>query len=143
MLLGLGRSPRAILVTLLRIKLGALTWMISPDKSLTAVLPFQNLSGEPELLASPVASPRSTTQAAPTAAPDQYEFARDSSLEGRVSCELVSEPKFPGNREKYRDFHRRSLRVRLVARNPEPNSVIYDPIPYASEQGSYFGLAGN
>jgi hypothetical protein len=32
---------------------------------------------------------------------------------------------------------------RLVARNPEPNSVIYDPIPYASEQGSYFGLSGN
>ena len=34
--------------------------------------------------------------------------------------ELVSEPKFPGNRQKYRDFHRRSLRIRLVARNPEP-----------------------
>jgi len=28
--------------------------------------------------------------------------------------------------------------VRLLARNPEPKSVVYDPIPYASEQGSYF-----
>jgi hypothetical protein len=25
-----------------------------------------------------------------------------------------------------------------LARNPEPKSVVYDPIPYASEQGSYF-----
>jgi hypothetical protein len=52
--------------------------------------------------------------------------------------ELVSEAKFPGNRQKYRDFYRRDLRVRLLARNPEPKSVVYDPIPYASEQGSYF-----
>jgi len=51
--------------------------------------------------------------------------------------ELVSEAKFPGNRQKYRDFYRRDLRVRLLARNPEPKSVVYDPIPYASEQGSY------
>ena len=28
--------------------------------------------------------------------------------------------------------------MRLLARNPEPKSVVYDPIPYASEQGSYF-----
>jgi hypothetical protein len=74
---------------------------------------------------------------------EEVRFARDSPLEETVLSELVSEPKFPGNRQKYRDFHRRSLRIRLVARNPEPNSVIYDPIPYASEQGSYFGLAGN
>ena len=71
------------------------------------------------------------------------ESLADSPLEETVLSELVSEPKFPGNRQKYRDFHRRSLRIRLVARNPEPNSVIYDPIPYASEQGSYFSLAGN
>ena len=70
-------------------------------------------------------------------------FVDDSPPEETVLSELVSEPKFPGNRQKYRDFHRRSLRIRLVARNPEPNSVIYDPIPYASEQGSYFSLAGN
>jgi CheY-like chemotaxis protein len=30
----------------------------------------------------------------------------------------------------------------LAARNPEPNSVIHDPIPDASEHGSYFGLSG-
>jgi hypothetical protein len=34
-------------------------------------------------------------------------------------------------------------RVRLLARNQEPNSIIYNSIPYASEQGIYFGLAGN
>ena len=38
------------------------------------------------------------------------EFA-DSPLEEGVSSELVSEPKFPGNRQKYRDFHRPSLRI--------------------------------
>jgi len=27
--------------------------------------------------------------------------------------------------------------------NPPLNSRAYDPIPYASEQGIYFGLAGN
>jgi hypothetical protein len=62
----------------------------------------------------------------------------DSPLEEAVLSELVSEAKFPGNWEKYRDFYRRDLRVRLLARNPEPKSVVYDPIPYASEQGSYF-----
>jgi hypothetical protein len=62
----------------------------------------------------------------------------DSLLEEAVLSELVSEAKFPGNWEKYRDFYRRDLRVRLLARNPEPKSVVYDPIPYASEQGSYF-----
>ena len=74
---------------------------------------------------------------------EESDFAGDSPLEKTVLSELVSEPKFPGNRQKYRDFHRRSLRIRLVAPNPEPNSVIYNLIPYASEQGSYFGLVGN
>jgi len=70
-------------------------------------------------------------------------FVADSPLEERVSSEPVSEAQFPGNWEKYRDFYRRGLRIRLSARNPEPNSIIYDPIPYASEQGIYFCLAGN
>ena len=30
--------------------------------------------------------------------------------------------------------------MRLLARNPEPTSIIYDQIPYASKQGIYFGL---
>jgi len=42
----------------------------------------------------------------------------DSLLEEAVLSELVSEAKFPGNWEKYRDFYRRDLRVRLLARNP-------------------------
>ena len=52
------------------------------------------------------------------AAASAAEFASDSSLEEAVSSELVSEAKFPGNWEKYRDFYRRDLRVRLLARNP-------------------------
>ena len=75
--------------------------------------------------------------------PRRTESSQNSPLEETVLSELVSAPKFPGNRQKYRDFQHRSLRIQLVARNPEPNSVVYDPIPYASEQGSYFGLVGN
>jgi hypothetical protein len=33
--------------------------------------------------------------------------------------------------------------VRLSASNPAPNSMAYGAIPYASEQGIYFALAGN
>ena len=77
--------------------------------------------------------------------PDLQRGRDRSAKGGRCAVQelKVRGTKFPGNRQKYRDFHRRSLRIRLVARNPEPNSVIYDPIPYASEQGSYFSLAGN
>jgi hypothetical protein len=38
---------------------------------------------------------------------------------------------------------RLGLRVRLLARNAAPNSMAYDTIPCASEQGIYCGLAGN
>ena len=74
---------------------------------------------------------------------EEVRFAADSLLEERVSSEPVSEAQFPGNWEKYRDFYRRGLRIRLSAGNPEPNSIIYDPIPYALEQGIYFCLAGS
>ena len=60
-----------------------------------------------------------------------------------VVSELVSEAKFPASWENTGNFVRLGLRVRLLARNPGPNSMAYDPIPYASEQGIYFGLAGN
>jgi hypothetical protein len=33
------------------------------------------------------------------------------------------------------NFVRLGLRVRLLVRNQRPNSMVYDPIPYASEQG--------
>jgi hypothetical protein len=70
-------------------------------------------------------------------------FAVDSLLEEAVLSELVSEAKFPASWENTGNFVRLGLRVRLLARNPGTNSMAYDPIPYASEQGIYFGLAGN
>src|SRR5712671_6018484 len=70
-------------------------------------------------------------------------FAADSLLEEAVLSELVSEPKFPASWEYTGYFVRRGLRVRLLARNPASNSMVCEPIPYASEQGIYFGLAGN
>ena len=70
-------------------------------------------------------------------------FAPDSPLEEAVLSELVSEDKFPASWENTGNFVCLGLRVRLLARNPAPNSMIHDPIPYASEQGIYFGLAGN
>src|SRR5580693_3655083 len=51
--------------------------------------------------------------------------------------------KFPASWENTGNFVRLGLRVRLLARNLGPNSMAYGPIPYASEQGIYFGLAGN
>jgi Aldehyde oxidase and xanthine dehydrogenase, a/b hammerhead domain len=74
---------------------------------------------------------------------DAEEFAADSLLEEAVLSELVSEAKFPASWENTGNFIRLDLRVRLLARNPRPNSMAYNPIPYASEQGIYFGLAGN
>ena len=41
------------------------------------------------------------------------------------------------------NFVRLGLRVRLLARNWAGNSMVCDAIPYALEQGIYFGLAGN
>jgi len=57
--------------------------------------------------------------------------------------ELVSEAKFPASWENTGNFVRLGLRVRLLARNYAGNSMVCDAIPYASEQGIYFGLAGN
>ena len=74
---------------------------------------------------------------------EEVRFAQDSPLEEAVLSELVSEPKFPASWENTGNFVRRGLRVRLLARNPALNSMVCEPIPYASEQGIYFGLAGN
>ena len=70
-------------------------------------------------------------------------FAEDSPLEEAVMSELVSEAKFPASWENTGNFVRLGLRVRLLARNLASNSMAYDAIPYASEQGIYLGLAGN
>src|ERR1700719_4242167 len=67
----------------------------------------------------------------------------DSLLEEAVSSEPVSEAKFPASWENTGNFVRRGLRVRLLAWNLGPNTTAYDPILYATEQGIYFGLAGN
>ena len=73
----------------------------------------------------------------------EMKFAPDSSLEEAVLSELVSEAKFPASWENTGNFVRLGLRVRLLARNLVPNSMAYDVIPYASEQGIYFAPAGN
>jgi hypothetical protein len=74
--------------------------------------------------------------------PRDRKFA-DSPLEEAVLSELVSEAKFPASWEYTGYFVRRGPPIVLLGRNPEPNSTIYELIPYASEQGIYLGLAGN
>ena len=66
---------------------------------------------------------------------EEVGFAPDSPLEEAVSSEPVSEAKFPASWENTGNFVRLGRRVRLLARNAGPNTIAYDPIPYASEQG--------
>jgi hypothetical protein len=70
-------------------------------------------------------------------------FARDSLLEEAVMSEPVSEAEFPASWENTGNSVRLGLRVRLLVRNCVVYSMAYDAIPYASEQGIYFGLTGN
>ena len=79
----------------------------------------------------------------PTSQEEEVRFAPDSPLEEAVLSELVSEAKFPASWENTGNFVRLGLRVRLLARNWAGNSMVCDAIPYALEQGTYFGLAGN
>jgi hypothetical protein len=74
---------------------------------------------------------------------EEVRFAPDSPLEEAVRSELVSEVKFPASWEITGNFVRLGLRGRLLARNPEPNSMVYETIPYATKQGIYFALSGN
>ena len=90
------------------------------------------------------AGPRSTEMAWRDRSRDrEAKFAVDSLLEEAVLSELVSETKFPASWENTGNFVRRGLRLPLLAWNLGPNTMAYDPIPYAMEQGIYFGLAGN
>src|SRR6202030_4144024 len=95
----------------------------------------------------PTRSPSHPRKPAPKAGFSTFESGcgreTDSPLEEAVSSEPVSEAKFPAGWENTGNFVRRGLRVRLLARNPASNSMVCEPIPYASEQGIYFGLAGN
>src|ERR1700674_103773 len=60
-------------------------------------------------------------------------FARDSPLEGGVSCELVSEnAKFPASRENTGNFIDSGLGGASEAAKKDMKSVSYGPIPYAS-----------
>src|SRR5580700_10247111 len=52
-------------------------------------------------------------------------------------------PEFPASWENTGNSVRLGLRVRLLVRNYVVYSMVYDAIPYASEQGIYFGLTGN
>jgi hypothetical protein len=74
--------------------------------------------------------------------PEKVRFAPDSPLEEAVSSELVSEPKFPASREFTGNFIDSGLRGASMAAKKGIKSERYEPIPYASEQGIFCGLAG-
>jgi hypothetical protein len=60
-------------------------------------------------------------------------FARDSPLEGGVSCELVSEnAKYPASWEYTGNFIDSGLGGASEAAKKDMKSVSYGPIPYAS-----------
>jgi hypothetical protein len=70
-------------------------------------------------------------------------FVPDSPVEGAVTCELVSVSKFPVSRENTGNFIDSELSGASTRAKKAINSVPYEPIPYASEQGIFWGLAGN
>jgi hypothetical protein len=71
------------------------------------------------------------------------EFAADSPLEGAVSSEPVFEAKFPASWENAGNFIDSELDGASTRAKKVIKSVPYGPIPYASEQGIFCGLAGN
>jgi hypothetical protein len=73
----------------------------------------------------------------------ELRFAVDSPLEGAVTCELVSVSKFPVSRENTGNFTDSELSGASTRAKKAINSVPYEPIPYASEQGIFWGLARN
>ena len=64
-------------------------------------------------------------------------FAHDSTLEGGVTCELVSVSKFPVSRENTGNFIDSELSGASTRAKKAINSMPYEPIPYASEQGIF------
>ena len=70
-------------------------------------------------------------------------FAQDSPVEEGVSSELVSEAKFPASREFTGNFIELGLGGASTAAKKGIKPKPYRPIPYASEQGIFYGLAGN
>jgi len=68
---------------------------------------------------------------------DLVRFALDSPLEGGVTCELVSVSKFPVSRENTGNFIDSELSGASTRAKKAINSMPYEPIPYASEQGIF------
>jgi len=66
----------------------------------------------------------------------EIEFAPDSPLEA-VTCELVSVSKFPVSRENTGNFIDSELSGASTRAKKAINSMPYEPIPYASEQGIF------
>ena len=64
-------------------------------------------------------------------------------LEEGVTSELVSEAKFPASREFTGNFIESGLGGASTAAKKGIKPAPYGPIPYASEQGIFYGLAGN
>jgi hypothetical protein len=58
---------------------------------------------------------------------EEVRFAEDSPLEGAVSSELVSESKFPGYWERYREFR---LNPDPTADKRQPNQSLTTSIPW-------------
>jgi hypothetical protein len=77
------------------------------------------------------------------ASTERSRFAHDSPLEEAVSSELVSEADFPASREFTENFIDWGLSRSVNASKTRADSKAYQPIPYASEQGIFCGLAGN
>jgi hypothetical protein len=67
----------------------------------------------------------------------------DSLLEGAVSSELVSDPKFPASWEHAGNFVDSGLNDASKGAKKGSKSVAPGPIPYAAQQGIFCTLAGN
>jgi hypothetical protein len=59
----------------------------------------------------------------------------DCVAEDAVSCEPVSAPKFPANRENNREFCRIWRSTVILASDQRADSIAYSGIPCATEQG--------
>ena|SRR5215467_6854813 len=67
----------------------------------------------------------------------------DSALEETVRSELVSLSEFPVSRELTGNLRRFGSPSAEIAPDNRAISVPYEAIPYAPEQGIYFGITGN
>jgi hypothetical protein len=59
-----------------------------------------------------------------------------------VSCEPVSAPNFPANREINREFRRIPPSTAIFVSDERADSIAYGGIPYATEQGIFRCVSG-